>query len=321
MGMLRRTQIDEMCDPQWQIDRVVPKGAVSMLYGPSGKGKSFWALDWALCVATERKWHKHATQPGDVVYVAGEGRHGYKVRIEAWERRHRLRAERFVLWDEPVRLWQRQGGMTESAQRFVDHINGAGLYPALVVFDTLGTCLGGADENDNGQMNELCDSVEELIRPWDAAALLAHHTGKGDKAIPRGAQALQDRVAMHAALTGDGQTWGMLTCTKQKDTERFEPIRRVLHTVTLGRDRSSLTFADDHQTGLRDKERRRVTREQLRQLMADSPISMSPKLVAAALGIKPRTAHPKLARAVEDGWAVQPESGVYALVPREVPQM
>ena len=87
---------------------------------------------------------------------------------------------------------------------FIDEVNTSGLRPALVVLDTLGTCLSGADENNNGQMREVLDGAEEIGSAWDAAVLLIHHTGKVGKS-PRGAQALQDGVAMHAHLNGDGE--------------------------------------------------------------------------------------------------------------------
>ena len=43
----------------------------AVIYGPSGEGKTFVALDWALSVATGRSWQGKQTKQGPVVYIAG----------------------------------------------------------------------------------------------------------------------------------------------------------------------------------------------------------------------------------------------------------
>ncbi len=282
MSLLRREDISKMAYPEWLIDGVLPAGGVSMVYGKSGTGKSFWVLDLACCVDTGRKWAGRQVKQGPVVYVAGEGRHGYAARLDAWEKKHGVRAETFSLYDEPVRLWSPDHRTPDSLQRFVEAVNGARVRPALVVFDTLGTCLGGADENSNGNMRELLDNAEDIGRTWDADVLFVHHTGKQGESA-RGAQALQDGMAMHAHYQGDGKSYGVLTGTKQKDGQLFEPIRRTLHTVSLGKGLESLAFADDHKNGARDRRRHRLPWEEIRKLLAGGDIPMTPKTIALVL--------------------------------------
>jgi len=322
MALLQREGISSMAYPQWVIDGIIPAESVSMVYGPSGKGKSFWQLDQAACVATGRKWNGRAVQQGPVVYVAGEGKSGYKARLEAWERQHRVRADNFWLYDEPVRLWSRDGNRNSMA-RFIDEVNGANIRPRYIVLDTLATCLGGANENDNGHMRELLDSAEELGRQWDSAITLVHHAGKSESSrTPRGAQALADGVAMHAYMHGDGRTWGVLDCTKQKDGDPFETIRRTLHTVDLGKGAASLAFADELKTGPREK-KRRVSWREVRQLLQGAGIPMTPSLVAAALDWDRKAAGQALREAAQRGEVYQPDegSGAYALVPGYTPNL
>lgn len=313
MGLLTREGINTMTYPQWVIDGIQPAGNVSMVYGPSGKGKSFWILDMVACVATGRKWHQRAVQQGPVIYIAGEGKSGYRARLEAWEKQHGVHADDFYLYDEPVRLWSRDGNRN-SVSRFIDEVNGANIRPRWIVFDTLGTCLGGANENDNGHMRELLDSAEEISRAlYDAAVTLVHHTGKAaDSRTPRGAQALADGVAMHAYLNGDGKTYGVLECTKQKDGDLFQPIRRSLHKMNLGKGETSLSFADDHKTGQRMKQRR-VSWDEVQALLLREGTPMTPATVAAHLDWDRKAAQTMLIRAVQQGNAYQPEKGMYAL--------
>jgi RecA-family ATPase len=220
MALLQREAISAMTYPQWVMDGIIPAGGISMIYGPSGKCKSFWVLDMAACVATGHLWNKGKVRQGPIIYVAGEGQSGYKARLEAWEKQHNTKASDFCLYDEPVRLWHNP----DSLSRFIDEVRGATIKPAWIIFDTLSTCLGGANENDNGHMRELLDSAEDIRRALgNPAVTLVHHTGKTGNS-PRGAQALADGVAMHAYLSGDGKAYGVLECTKQKDGEPFQLI-------------------------------------------------------------------------------------------------
>jgi hypothetical protein len=289
-----------MAYPRWLITDVMPAGGTSMLYGRSGTGKSFCALDMACCIATGQDWAGHKVERGPVVYVAGEGRQGYAARRQAWEAKHKAQADAFYLEDEPVRLWRNR----DSVDRFVSGVNAAGVHPVLIVFDTLATCYGGADENSNGNMRELLDAAEDIARPWNAAVLFIHHNGKQGESA-RGAQALQDGVAMQAYFHGDGKTYGALQCMKQKDGEPFQPIRR-----TLFRAASSLAFADDHATGPR-AESKRVSWPEVRAQLATASAPMTPAMVARVLNCDRKAVQAHLLRAFERGEVERDEAGGY----------
>jgi RecA-family ATPase len=59
--------------PSWLIADTVPEQGLIALYGAPGDGKSFIALDMALCVAAGIPWQGHDTQKAYVVYVSAEG--------------------------------------------------------------------------------------------------------------------------------------------------------------------------------------------------------------------------------------------------------
>ena len=54
--LLSLADIDTLPDPESLIEDLIDHGTVTKLVGESGKGNSFVAIDWALCIATGRRW-------------------------------------------------------------------------------------------------------------------------------------------------------------------------------------------------------------------------------------------------------------------------
>src|SRR5690349_19680344 len=70
-------------EPVWLLEPLLPSGAVAMLYGPSGVGKSFIAMAWAHAIAHGLSWLGRNVRKGSVIYVAGEGGAGLGPRLKA----------------------------------------------------------------------------------------------------------------------------------------------------------------------------------------------------------------------------------------------
>ena len=77
---------------KWLIEGVIPVGAFTALYGPPGSFKSFIALDIAEAIATGRSWMGNGvSEPGAVLYIAGEGFGGVGARIKAIKQHHQTK--------------------------------------------------------------------------------------------------------------------------------------------------------------------------------------------------------------------------------------
>ena len=74
-----------------------------MLAGDSKAGKSFFALELALCIAFGRNLFGLPTKKGGVVYQVGEGLLGFKKRLRAWRAYYGAEFSREI----PFRLFQR----------------------------------------------------------------------------------------------------------------------------------------------------------------------------------------------------------------------
>lgn len=147
--------------------------SVSYLYGPSGRWKSFVALDWSLCIATGRPWMGRPVEEGDVLYVCSEGARGVGKRITAWKQRHG--------WTGPTRLSIMPVAVdlsnTSQVAALPRRLEALDIAPRLIVFDTLAASNSG-DEKEAVNANAITAAARRLIRAHPGACvLIVHHTG------------------------------------------------------------------------------------------------------------------------------------------------
>jgi RecA-family ATPase len=62
------------------ISGLLDRAAMSVVYGGSNTGKTFFALDLSACIALDREWRGRKVRHGAVVYIAAEGGLGIEER-------------------------------------------------------------------------------------------------------------------------------------------------------------------------------------------------------------------------------------------------
>jgi hypothetical protein len=221
---LRLLTIGDLADlpaPGWMVDGILPAGCFITLYGPSGAGKSFLALDWALCIAAGLPWYGCEVQQGAVVYIAAEGVAGLYKRVDAWLiARNQQPPDSIRFIGGAVNLLDNHE--LELAQAAIAKLPKP---PAAIVVDTMARSMVGGDENAARDVGIFIANLDELARPYSAARLIVHHTGKsGDD--ERGSSALRGASDTMISLKPDNASL-RLVCDKQKDAEEFD--RWTLH--------------------------------------------------------------------------------------------
>ena len=68
----------------------MPRAGLGVLYGASGSGKSFVALDLAASITRDENWRGQKTQWGRVGVIAAEGGGGYASRLKAYGQHHEV---------------------------------------------------------------------------------------------------------------------------------------------------------------------------------------------------------------------------------------
>lgn len=217
--------------PQWVVRELLEKDALALVFGDPGCGKSFWALDLALCVATGTSHHGHEVQQGPVIYIAGEGQNGIKRRLIAWSK-----ARGVDHCNAPLYLSLMPTALTneDAMASVIAAIDAtAATAPVLVVIDTVARNFGPADENSTSDMSRFIAAADVIRERYQLTVLLVHHSGHGDKTRARGAMALKGALDAEYRMDKDETGTIRLEATKMKEAEHPEPMAFRLRSVDL----------------------------------------------------------------------------------------
>lgn len=214
---------------RWMVRGVLPAEGLACIFGASGSGKSFLALDLCAAIASGQAWFSYKVTAAPVVYVALEGEAGFSQRVKAWQIHHcaPLPATlRFVMQSFDLRN-------AEDVRALADAVIASGGAGGLLVIDTLNRAASGADENTSRDMGEIIDAAKTLQDQFGGLVLLVHHSGKDQSRGLRGHSSLNAALdaSIEVVKLGNRCEWRI---DKAKDGSDGEARAFTLKVVKLG---------------------------------------------------------------------------------------
>jgi AAA domain len=203
---------------QWLVEDLMPQRGFALLYGDSGVGKSFVAIDASVRIAAGESVLGRQTAPGLVFYVPLEGQTGLHDRIQAaCEEIGVGDADRLplVVSGSPLDL-----SSGDSVSELISAVGAAATAyrtaATLVVIDTLSRAMPGMNENSPDDMNRAVTALARIQRETGSAVLVIHHSGKTAERGARGHSSLRAAVDAELLVSRD-KSGRSLTVTKQRD--------------------------------------------------------------------------------------------------------
>lgn len=217
---------------RWFIQDVVPWGDDAfLLWGASGSGKTFVAIDFAFHIARGLDWRGRKTRQGKVVYLCAEGRQGIPERLRAYRQHHAIPD------DEEIPLWvvRYKPDLTiESQQKELrDAILAQVGRIDLLITDTLAQV--GQGKEDNEEFNRILRGCEVIRIGTGAMPMIIHHPGKDISKGPRGGYTLHGAVDAEVQVVRDGDR-RYLDLSKMRDASDDLKVAFALLQVETGVD-------------------------------------------------------------------------------------
>lgn len=230
--------------PAWVIDGLVETETLGLLFGEPGCGKSFLAVDMALCVATGAPFHERSVKQGAVFYIAGEGFNGLTRRFRAWAQYRNVEIDGTALFVSKKAAQFLDLASAAAVTRAVQTLAAEHGTPAMIFIDTIARNFGAGDENSTSEMNAFIAAIDALKGEFpDCAVILIHHTGHSEKQRARGSIALKGALDAEYRLDKVEDTI-TLSNTKMKDAEPAAAIAFKLESIDLGDGSSSAVLIE-----------------------------------------------------------------------------
>ncbi len=223
--------------PDELIEGLLVRGGVSIIFGDSNSGKTFFALDAAAAIARGVDWFHRKVEPGLVLYLASESPASPRSRLYAYRIAFKCETPNLAIVTSPVDLFATDADMDEIA-KLVNTLQAEhGKRCELIICDTLARVSAGANENSGEDMGRVVKRVDALRDKTGAHVTLIHHTGKDAAKGARGWSGLRAAVDTEIEITADEASG--IRCaevTKQRDIPgKGDRIGFKLEVVNLGR--------------------------------------------------------------------------------------
>lgn len=194
------------------VQGLLDKGSKMILSG-SPKTRKTWTLTHlAVCVATGQPWWDFKVTRGKVLYI--------NLEIDAPFFRDRVQEikEKLVLDGQSLKgqlhLWNLRGHAADIKILVSKIINRMKKDYDLVIIDPIYKVLGDRDENSNGDIADMMNHLDVIIKDTGAAVVFAHHFSKGNQARKEA----MDRMSGAGAFGRDADTLLSLTQHLNPDT-------------------------------------------------------------------------------------------------------
>jgi RecA-family ATPase len=171
----------------WVVEGFCARGALTMLVGEPGQGKSYLALALAagVCEGEDAAGFTIAKRRKVAVFDAENGHGEVHRRLDS------------LGYPEHLRVGITQAGFDLERQLYEVEEAGSELGTDLIVLDSLRTLWPGGDENDSDEVTKLLAGLQQAARDTDTAIVILHHRNKSGGYRGSGAMAAVPEILIH----------------------------------------------------------------------------------------------------------------------------
>lgn len=222
--------------PKWMIKGLLPQAQLAVLFGEPGSGKSFIALELAMCLALGVPWRGLKVRRSRTVYIVAEGAGAFGLRLKAFCQVHGIDPRELDGWLMLIagapNLMEKDDVLDVSKRiREWSGKDGVG----AVFVDTFARTTPGANENSGEDMGKALFHCDGIHRATGGMVILVHHAGKDASKGARGHSSIKAAADAELEIS---KTHGVrhLRVTKSKDGDDNQSWPFDLDVVQVGVD-------------------------------------------------------------------------------------
>lgn len=218
----------------------IAPGAVTILGGYGGAGKSMLAHDLGVAVASGLPaWGHFPVRQGAVCWIDFDGQGG-----RLWARRLRRFAAAAGLSESDLqgKVFFCDGGQRLDDAGARDWLTRRSDGRALLVIDSLRSAVPDADENSSGDMRRALDMASEVSERSQCAILVLHHATKKSSTAPtgmyrlRGSGGAYDAASVVIRVDEETREVHVDKDRLRSEQDRAKPRRLIIEDVLVGKD-------------------------------------------------------------------------------------
>ena len=220
--------------PDELVEGLMTIGSLTVVYGDSNSGKTFWALALATAIATGLRFFGRQTDPGLVIYLASESPSSIKSRMQALKKYHNLDLSDLAMVPVPMNFYNGD----QDARDVIELVKAVEIKRKkpvrLIIGDTLARMSAGANENSGEDMGPVMARFDQVAQASKAALTIIHHNGKDAAKGSRGWSGIRAHIDTEIEVV---EKDGIRTAnvTKQRELPgKGETIYFKLHIMEMG---------------------------------------------------------------------------------------
>ena len=218
------------------VEGLLTDGEMSVVYGETNVGKTFFVMDLAAHVALGRSYMGRDVEQGAVVYVAAEGGGSIRKRIKAFAQKHEITDAPLAIIPAAVDLLSPTGDVDKIIEACEVVAAKYEMPVRLVVIDTLSRVMASGNENSPEAMTGTIATIDKIRFQTNAHTLVVHHSGKAKAQGARGHSSLPAATTTEIELNKINEGMSIAKIKKQRDLEIGNDIGFALDVVEVGID-------------------------------------------------------------------------------------
>lgn len=200
------------------VEDVLTKHGVSVVYGASNSGKTFFAIDLAASVARGTMWNGKNTRRAGVLYLATESPSSVRNRISAYMAHHDIDMLDVFVAAKPINLFESDADVDRVVTEISYIRQTFDCEIGLIIGDTMARIAAGANENAGEDMGVVMANADKLCRATSCAFMWIHHSGKDEAKGARGWSGIRAHIDTEIEIKdADDDGVHSAEITKQRD--------------------------------------------------------------------------------------------------------